>query len=521
MTTARVLHPDLRVTLIKLVDRAMVNDTLPASQRYERTGRTIDLTPAFSELGSIHTTKNVRAPAGAFSLVFSDVPRGAAAELETLYGLIEPMDGIEIRLSHSHGTPGREPPVVMRGFVSRVSRSQGVDSRGVPTRTVTVEGQDYGKIWQMLMVLYRPLYAMGDTFLSNFRLFERFGIGLGTNITGNQLVAETIGKIINPHLARMLPADWPMPRDITPETIVPHGLTSVGGPQNAEGSLYSILSNFCDVQPGFNELYIEDLPDKVVAVYRPNPAIDLDGTPIQTAQGATGAPARTVIPGRDISSLALARSDADVANYFWVEDSRFELVRPFPLQQAAATSAQRATVYMEGYGNNDPRIYGLRPMLTATQMGESRTFNTGQAATGQAAREQEIVRWLDERRRILGRTNRDNVLLEAGTARIAGNENIRAGQHIDLGEGALGAPYYVAGVAHDYLPFRGFFTTLTLERGQGFARRIQADGSPWLTEMGGGAGVSGITSRRASVGQTAGETAPRDGAPPSTATEPA
>lgn len=111
-------------------------------------------------------------------------------------------------------------------------------------------------------------------------------------------------------------------------------------------------------------------------------------------------------------------------------------------------------------------------------------------------------------------------MLEAGTARITGNENIRAGQHIDLGHGALAAPYCIATVSHDYIPFQGFFTTLSLERGQGFARRIRADGSRWLVELGAAASAAPTTTREASVGQTTGEPAPRDGAALSTTTEP-
>jgi len=477
-----VLHPEARVTLHKLVRRTTVNGSIPAAERYAQADRTLDLTPILSEYGSIHLSKHIRQPAGSFALIFSDAPQGSP--LETIYGLIEPMDGIEIRLSHRH-IPGRTPPIVMRGFVSAVRRSQTIGERGAPMRTVVVEGHDYGKVWAMLRVLRRPWFALGTTWLSSFPLFERFGIGMETTLPASDFIRQLVERILNPHLDGMLPSDWPMPRAFTVETLVEHGRTSVTGPQNAEGTVYQIAAEFTDVTAGFNELYVEDRPDNVTVVFRPNPAIDLDGSPIQPLPGGTR-PVMPNIPGADILALELARSDTDVANYFWVEDPRFELIRSFPLQYQAATSAQRETVFMERHPNNLPSIYGLRPMVTATQMGESDNFQSGQRETAEVGREQANIRWLDDRRIVLGRTNRDNALLETGTARIAGNENIRPGQHVVLGSGDLAAPYYVASVTHDYIPFRGFFTTLGLERGQGFAKRIQLGRtSPYLAELAG------------------------------------
>lgn len=531
----RVLHPDIRVKLIKLVKRETVDGSIPAAARYTGADRIMDLTPFLSDLaGTVHTQKSVSSPAGAFSITLSDRAYGENAAMESLYGLIEPMDGIEIRATHNHGRPTREPPIIMRGFVTTISRGQSVDGRGAPTRTVTIEGHDYGKIWQMLQVLYRPFNVMGEVFLSNFRLFERFGLAMNNQL-GRDFVAQVVERIINAHLATMLPQDWPMPRSITPDCTVPEGLTSVSGSQNQEGRIYDLLAYFGDVSNGFNELFIEDRPDSVAAVYRPNPALDLAGRPIQAPSGNPDyLPHRQVIPAADIVSMDLSRSDADVANYFWVDDTRHELVLPLPQQYSAATSAERSTVFMENYPNNLPSIYGMRPMIVATQMGDSNTFGGGRPASEEAQRQQQNAAWLHRRRRILAMTNRDNAVLETGTVRITGNENIRAGGFIELGRGALAAPYYVAAVAHDYVAFKGFFTTLYLERGQGFARRIQAAGSiaPYLLDLGAGARESTAPSASGapappSIGQagppgTPEGTSPRaaeQGPPPSTAAQ--
>ncbi|RVT91412.1 hypothetical protein EOD42_22415 [Rhodovarius crocodyli] len=564
MSAARIFQPQFQVKLHKLTRREVVSSNIPASTRFQQTGRTIDISSYFSDLGSISTRKSVRGGAGGFTLQFADIPFGALAgnqdapsaaqrdqnwrALETLYGLIEPNDGIEIRLARNHLT-GRRPPIVMRGFVSRPSRGQSVNQNtGAPMRTVSVTGHDYGKIWEMLRVSWHPHNVMGEAFISSFPLFERFGLAIATGKRGDELVREVVEKVINPHLATMLPEDWPMPRSLAVEAVADRGVTSLTGPQNSEGSIYSILAQFLDVTVGFNELFIEDREDQVVVVYRPNPAIDLSGRPIQqpaavqpeaappaatpatppltetpgtetipTPAGAIAIPELSVqdtpltateavatdpetpalptrlsIPAMDIMSLELSRGDENVANYFWVEGPRFELVSDLPARYMAATGAQQQTVYMTDYPNNSPAIFGMRPMIVSTQMGASEVMTSGQSAAVTSQREMQTMEWLDDRRRILSETNKDNMLLESGECRIAGNENARAGSHVMIGEGALAAPYYVPSVTHEYIPFVGFFTSLPLERGQGFARRIQATGdiSPWLIEMGAGAAAS-------------------------------
>ena len=57
----------------------------------------IDLTPYLGVGGSVRTTKGIREPAGTFSLSFPDQMHKTLGD--SLYGLIEPMDMIEIRAS--------------------------------------------------------------------------------------------------------------------------------------------------------------------------------------------------------------------------------------------------------------------------------------------------------------------------------------------------------------------------------------------------------------------------------------
>ncbi|MFM0061388.1 hypothetical protein PQR64_37915, partial [Paraburkholderia phytofirmans] len=107
--------PDVRVKLYKTIGRQTVDGQTPVSQRVLDTDKTIDLTPFIGESGRLKISKSIREPAGGFVLTFPDQPYIQGGSMETLYGLIEPMDFIEIRMQHNipaggGGGGGRPPP---------------------------------------------------------------------------------------------------------------------------------------------------------------------------------------------------------------------------------------------------------------------------------------------------------------------------------------------------------------------------------------------------------------------------
>lgn len=488
--TVKIYDPNLMVTLYKTISRTTLNGKNPASQRFQGTQRAIDLTPFFGESGSVRTSKSVRDPAGGFVLTFGDQPYigeyAGKQTFESLYGLIEPMDYIEIRFRHNPSTSaGAQPPIIMRGFVSAVNRTEAMGSDGKPQRSVTVTGQDYGKIWQMMQILYLPGFVIGQDILSNFKLFERFG-GVVDVLPASQFVAEIFQQVINPFIARMVP-----PNSIVPSTIeaskylsVGHGVCSFQGAQNQEGTIYSILKTFADVGP-WNELYLQDEEDGVHCVYRPIPAMDLNGDLIQSDAPS---PEYIDIPDTDVISLNVSRTDANVANYYWVRAPRFDLASSIYQQQFALQGADPESVLQTTYPNTLVSLYGLRPMQTDSQMGGDlvTSFSSGNLAPAQNARDTQMCNWINNRRQIMASMNQDNILYESGSMRVRGNETIRAGMYARLHRGHFVATYYVVKIDHDYMPFNGVFSTLTLERGTGFIQRVTRGGgsdSPYLAEM--------------------------------------
>jgi hypothetical protein len=493
ISTVPVYAPQAKVTLYKTIGRTTLDGTLPTSERFRGTDRTIDLTPWLTDSGGVQISKGVREPAGAFSITIADkafTSKGAAASFETLYGLIEPMDMIEIRLAHDAPKGSDIPlPIMMRGFVSNVTRSESLDG-GAPQRHVTISGQDYGKIWQQLQILYLPGYLLGEDILTGFQLFEHYDVDYKNVLSGGDFLQQVVDKIMTPYLLGLMPSNTSMPTTFSTDIKVKHGVTSIMGPQSQEGSIYDLLRTYLDVGP-WNEMFIEDRAEGVYVVYRPNPALQLDGkTLIQMDSEApdTVMPDIIDLSDQEIVSLTLNRTDANVANYYWTRMPRFDLVSDNYRALFAVTGADRDTVLLDKYGNTAVNLYGMRPMYADTQMGgdDIETFNSGQSRDAQTSRDTSMVGWIKARRAALVLQNKDNVVLENGNAVVRGRPELRAGVYVRLRRGSTQALYYVSGVDHAFTPYMRWLTTLTLTRGLGFVERSQKGGgkqSPYLAEM--------------------------------------
>ena len=177
--------PRLSVRLYKNISRRTIDGQSSVSTRYENKDPFIDLTPFLGDGSSVTTQKSVRDPAGAFSITFTDSAHssltaasqmGSAFSLESIYGLVEPMDVVEIRMWGGLGDVPAVLPIKMRGFVSKIDRTMAMGDNGAPVRNVVVSGQDYGKIWQTFQIVYLAAYAEGLAMLTAFNLWELFGV---------------------------------------------------------------------------------------------------------------------------------------------------------------------------------------------------------------------------------------------------------------------------------------------------------------------------------------------------------
>lgn len=504
--------PRCSVWLFKTIDRAKEKGSEVVSTRYKGNVGYIDLTGFLGDGASVRTSKSVREPAGGFSVTFTDSPQkdwsptsASGLSLDSLSGLLEPMDVIEIRMWRGVGpSPGLWYPIVMRGFVSEISRGQAVDGAGRPMRTVTVAGQDWGKIWQTYQVLHMAAYAAGQPILTNFALAELFGIEVVNAMPAGDFVRTMIDRIINPHIQGFVPENLEASLGNSPLIQTGDGISVKHGKvntsfHNAQGSVYDIMNFHGDVGH-WNELYTEDREDGIHCVYRPIPALHLTQGPTNGSRKImedAPDPIYCPIDASEVESLSTSRGDAGVVNFFWVNNSRFDLIDDIS-RRLYGVASNPDSVTLSVYPNSSPKFYGVRAMNAESQQGEDEITNMtgGLPQEAQDRRSNQQVAWLDLRRQQLMDMNRDNVVLERGAARVKGcpmrpdgsGEVMKAGDYARFTFGSLTWDAYVYQVDHEFVPYQGYTTTLLFDRGEGFQRRMETEGSPWLLEQ---------TSRRA------------------------
>ena len=495
MPTALSATPRLTVRLYKTIGRATVDGQTAVSVRYEGKSPFIDLTPFLGDASSVRTTKSVREPAGGFSITISDQPQQTGLSLESISGLVEPMDLVEIRMWSGVGPAPLVYPIIMRGFVSDIQRSQAVDEAGRPQRSVTITGQDYGKIWQTFQVIYLAAYAERKALLTNFNLWDLFGDKAVNAKASGQFVREMIEKVINPHLDGFMPQYTPLPRQLTTgdSISVKHGVVN-SSYQNSEGSIYDILKFHGDVGV-WNELYTEDREDGVHVVYRAIPALHITAPEGKSRKIQDDAPdpVYVEVPDSEVSSIATGRGDSNVANFYWVGNARFDLIDEMQ-RKLASIPAGDDRVSLKEYPNTAVKYYGVRMMRAETQQGatEIKNLTTGQTTDPQADRSVKQEAWIDKRRRLMMEMNRDNVVFERGTVRMKGGpmradgvEAMKAGDYALFKMGQTTFEAYVVQIEHEFVPMQRYGTTLTFERGTGFVERAStvATLSPWLAEQ--------------------------------------
>lgn len=481
----RLYEPKVEVRLVKAFQRKEIAPDTPIAERYGRM-KTINLTEWLGEAGVVRTSKGVREPAGGFSISFADEEGNSG---ETLYALIEPMDMVEIRFCHDpyeYAKPdeGYRPPIVMRGLVSSVTRSEAM-SGGRPQRTVTVTGQDFGKILQIIQIFYLNNSVVGDNILSELAFFQKYAGENSAKVkTAKEFVTDVLEGVINPYLQRFTSLangesvgakvinKWSA--NVTIDGAVsPYSVASFNNT-----SLHQMLHTLLDVG-AFNEMYVEDLQDGVQLTVRPAPFIDVNGKVIQGEF-----PKYVVIQDTDVVSVSVSRTDAGVANYYWVSNSRWTMMSNEDAKRLASVGEAGSFILFD-YLNSQSAFYGIRKMEVESTLGPDSYANyEAQTKAQQPVQTNSLGDWLQKRRKLLADINKDNVVFEHGTMRIRGNERVKAGMQVYLlrNESVL-SMYYVTRVDHEFSPYGGFYSTLTVERGTSFISRSQDEVPVYYSEI--------------------------------------
>lgn len=482
---ARLFRPQISVVLKKAVRRNQVaQDVKVAGRVTALENQSVDLARYLGQGTGVSVRRSVRGrDSGSFSITVPD--QKIPGQLESLYGLIEPMDVIEIRIGRRPPGAGGSAalPIVLRGFVSRVTRNQVMTDTG-PQRSVVITGHDYMKILQVMRVIYLPTMIVGQDLLTPFSLFLNYNIDAQNYVTAAEFVKEVHAKTIQAFITRLQSATGsgssPVEQlllgvNVSPErtsNVSPFGTQAWNG-----GTVYDLLAQFGDVGP-WQELFVSDDEEGPKLNYRPTPFRDANGALIQSDAEVDS---RTIY-GADVIEWSASRGDDDVANYFWVDAPRYQLIGSPILQQ---DQNLQPPPDLTSYQNCDPRLYGTRLLRIASNQGGR---YDGQAEADVDSGNQDAIDMVNEKRRILIENNKDNVVLEEGQMVLMGDEAIKPGMYLNLNRGGFRSSHYAHTVTQSYVFGGAFTTTAEFDRGTGFIERVQRDGvsSAYLAEIGRG-----------------------------------
>ena len=455
-----VYAPQFSVTL-----RKMVRPQASAAPRL-KIPATLDLTPFLGESGAISVTKGIYDQAGGFSVTFPDKVEPQTGE--SLYTIIEPMDCIEIRAARSPSVSpgaGKELPVLMRGWVDTVRRGESMSDNS-PQRAVVVQGRDAAKFWHISNVIFQIAFLQDAPFLNVFQMQAATGMSAEA-FTVNEFMRQIVGAV-NHTLGSAYSGHGF--KDFQAAASVPDGSLIPNMVADYQGSFWRLADSYAD-RP-WNELFIEEMDAGPTLVFRPAPFKSIDGDYI--LKGAVD-PGALKLDIADVVSLEVCRSDSRVSNFFWVSPGQNSL----NTNGFVTTAALQAGIpYEQGHANNDPSVYGIRqPMEHSTSLLCDGVPDPRAPISGDS-----LVDWHIQRMHDLRDMNHDNVALEEGSAIVKGSEMLKAGRYLQIARGTSTAEYYLTRVAHALGPYRAWTSSLTLERGDGFLRRVRGPKASYWAE---------------------------------------
>jgi hypothetical protein len=350
--TVIVYTPTVQVRLVKLVQRKGGVVGPFAGARSE-----IDLTPFLGDTGVVRTVKMLHDDAGGFSISFSD--KIDPVSQDSLYSLIEPMDLIEIRATRRPQLyVGQDLPLIMRGFVSSVRRPESMGNDGTPSRMVVVQGQDSAKLWLIHAIWWEVATAQEKHMLTAFSL--NAAAGLETKVFGlsDFLSAMTL-QVMNPKVADMTAFSGHALKQFSINATVKRGCVIPQMTANYQGNLWGLVKLFAELP--WNELFVEDTEAGPVVQFRETPFKGIDGKFIMRDAIDPGTIPLDFV---DVVSWDVSRSDANIANFFWVPPGASMLDTNHVLTAASLVNGQPLDF---NYGNNPPEVYGEKKMIAQTR----------------------------------------------------------------------------------------------------------------------------------------------------------
>ena len=478
----RVNTPEISVVL-----RKIARNQSQKSSRFQRDQEPFDLTPYLTEESSVSISRGINQPSGTFQITMSDRDVMHGRTRDSMYGIAEPMDVIEIRMArdaYEYNDASLYPelgdiklPLVFRGLVSEVRRDESVGGDGKPRRVVSISGHDWGKFLQIMQCKFIKGNPLQQNWLANM-IQIHFGIEYKI-IKAGDLVTDLTKKFVNEALSRYNSPGIIVPFEVDVSGADPRDFVMPQGFGIFQGTLWEFYHVFGDLGP-YYEMFIDDGEKFPKLIYRKPPYITAGGVSINPVS-----PVGKIVnvAPETVQRISVSRTDSNVANWFWVDHHRTALIQGF--DQKMFAQADNAFNSFVDTPNSAKEIYGIKTMEV--------TSNHGFLSQGADAKTLQVDSigfntYVRQKIAQLQSANQDNVVFEQGSLTLAGNEKIKVGQMLSVARGRNINQYYAQSVTHSFLPFRSFTTSVNFIRGTGFINRSTNEANqvwaPYLEDIG-------------------------------------
>ncbi len=496
-------HPDIRVTIYTEDKKYVV--TLPDGKTTipkDRTGDPSGWERSTGDIIAVTTNKDMATPAGTFSVQF--VPRA-----EWFINL-SPFDLVEIEMAGSE----ENMTMIMRGAIDSVTKTESWES-GVPQRSITVAGRDFGGLLSDFSVYYipaiQPIQAIASKIMPwdlNFQLAVNVGQAflyiwdkLKNYIDLQYGGSKVYNTLLQPAAASMFPDD----------------LTNILFLKGYEGDFWNAFSKYQD-KP-FHEMFIYDDTLRSYLILRPARLKDaLGGLPkavndvIQSGAAQYGwkevEPEKPIytqdpkdrqtrivtkeanisgdilyppdwsVPAQNIINISVTHSMNDVFTNFFTQPELSQVMKISAMTMCTLPYMNNPQDCENPFFQLDPNLpafigkYGFRPYNASTvfvDIGIGQLEDRYKKKDGNPVDPLSYEEWLQtsfvgntiRRNRMLVAWYLHNEFMASGTMTIRGTNKAKIGTYVKDDN----SEYYVEGVSHSFQLFQGFTTQLRLSRG--------------------------------------------------------
>lgn len=364
--------------------------------------------------------------------------------------LIHQQDYVEIQFSRY--LP--DPPVMMRALVSNVRRTRMMDDSGKLHRAITINGENYGKLWKNYQINYlvsqpgqtNPEGIDTDPAIGLMfpQLTENYGIG-AENISGPVAPADLMkgvtDKMVNAQIRAMQQVNPQMPFLKLIPTVLPDYKINWLQIQQVQGTAFSLVQQFGNAP--WCEWIIDDFTDGPIFFYRNTPFKNKDGQ-LSLAESLPDKDyfLHPEISDIDIIEEDIGRSDNEVYSYFFTYPSTFLIdqtafkayaIRAQNIDSIAAESNKEKITNPHVELDNLYR-YGFQMLQLGSPAIQTDRFDAGLMLS------LKMNKWL------VDSFNWAPAMLN-GTMRMKGNEHMRIGRYFS--NTSTQEEYYIESVDHD------------------------------------------------------------------------